>query len=282
MTLHLAGTRDLGAATLSERGSAKAHLALVGSPTGLAVRLIRPVALGWLFAVAAFAVLIGTTAESATKDATGIARDLAGHRTARRARLDSVADYLGLTFLMLALLIALVAAGQITAIRTEEADGQLENLLVRPLNRISWFAGRLGLSTLLVIVAGIVAGVGTWVGAASQHSGVRFGSLVTAGVNVVPPGLFLLGLGALVHRGMAATNLDGCVWIPGLGVSGRVRRRSNPHQSLAVGYVRLLPHGARSRHQPRLVERGGHGRARTGLGAALGGLLLARRDVENA
>ena len=139
VTLHLAGTRDLGAATLSERGSAKAHLALVGSPTGLALRLMRPVALGWLFAVAAFAVLIGTTAESATKDATGsqgisqaIGR-LGGHGSV-------VADYLGLTFLMLALLIALVAAGQITAIRTEEADGQLENLLVRPLNRISWFA----------------------------------------------------------------------------------------------------------------------------------------------
>jgi ABC-2 type transport system permease protein len=37
-----------------------------------------------------------------------------------------------------------------------------------------------------------------WAGTASQHSGVRFGSLVTAGLNVVPPGLFLLGLGALV------------------------------------------------------------------------------------
>ncbi len=41
-------------------------------------------------------------------------------------------------------------------------------------------------------------GVGAWAGAASQHSGLRFGSLVTAALNVVPPGLLLLGLGALV------------------------------------------------------------------------------------
>ena len=83
---------------------------------------MRPVALGWLFAVAAFAVLIGTTAESSAKDATGshgisqaIGR-LGGHGSI-------VADDLGLTFLILALLIALISAGQITAMRTEEADG---------------------------------------------------------------------------------------------------------------------------------------------------------------
>ena len=68
VTVHLAGTRDLGAATLADRDTAPPHLALLGSPVGLAIRLMRPVALGWLFAVAAMSVLIGTVAESATKD----------------------------------------------------------------------------------------------------------------------------------------------------------------------------------------------------------------------
>ena len=144
-TLHLAGTRDVGAASLPGRDSSQPHLALLGGSAGLAVRLMRPVALGWLFAVAAFAVLIGTTAESSAKDATGsqgigqaIGR-LGGHGSL-------VADDLGLTFLILVLLIALISAGQITAMRTEEAGGYLENLLVRPVSRASWFAGRLGLS----------------------------------------------------------------------------------------------------------------------------------------
>ena len=197
VTLHLAGTRDAGAASWPGRDSSQPHLVLLGGSPGLAVRLMRPVALGWLFAVTVFAVLIGTTAESSAKDATGsqgisqaIGR-LGGHGSI-------VADDLGLTFLILALLIALISAGQITAMRTEEADGYLENLLVRPVSRTSWFAGRLGLSSLLVLTAGLLAGIGAWAGAASQHSRVRFGSLVTAGLNVVPPGLFLLGLGALV------------------------------------------------------------------------------------
>jgi ABC-2 type transport system permease protein len=197
VTVHLAGARDLGAALLPSRDTSAPHLALAGSPTGLAVRLMRAVAFGWLFAVAAVAILLGTVAESSTKDATGdksvqeaLGR-IGGHGSL-------VAAYLGLTFLLLALMIALVAAGQIGAIRTEEADGHLENLAVLPVSRTSWLAGRLLLSAGLLLGSGILAGIGAWAGTASQHSGVGFGSLVAAGLNVVPPSLFLLGLGALV------------------------------------------------------------------------------------
>jgi ABC-2 type transport system permease protein len=110
MTLRLARTRDVGAATLPERSATKAHLALLGGSTGLALRLMRPVAVGWLFAVAAFSVLIGTTAASSTKDVVGTngiekaVERLGGHGS-------PVADYLGLTFMVLALLVALISAG---------------------------------------------------------------------------------------------------------------------------------------------------------------------------
>jgi ABC-2 type transport system permease protein len=76
-------------------------------------------------------------------------------------------------------------------------------------SRTSWFAGRLGLSCLLVLTAGLLAGMGAWAGAASQHSGVGFWSLVTVGLNVLPPGLFLLGLGALVFGAWPRLTLGG-------------------------------------------------------------------------
>jgi ABC-2 type transport system permease protein len=197
ITLHLAGTRDLGAGALPGRDSARPRLALLGSPTGLAVHMMRPVAAGWLLAVTSCSVLLGMVAESSTQDVTGsqgIERAvdrLGGHGSL-------VAVYLGLTFLLLAFLIALTAAGQITAMRTEEADGYLENLLVRPVSRAWWLAGRLGLSCILLVVAGLLAGIGAWAGAAGQHSGLSLRTLLTAGLNIVPPGLFLLGLGALL------------------------------------------------------------------------------------
>ncbi|CAI7974105.1 membrane hypothetical protein [Frankia sp. Hr75.2] len=47
----------------------------------------------------------------------------------------------------------------------------------------------------------MAAGGGAWVGTAGQSDGIGAGDLVTAGVNIVPPGLFLLGLGTLVFGG---------------------------------------------------------------------------------
>jgi ABC-2 type transport system permease protein len=279
-TLHLAGSRDAGAASWPGRDSSKPHLALLGGSAGLAVRLMRPVALGWLFAVAAFAVLIGTTAESSAKDATGsqgisqaIGR-LGGHGSL-------VADDLGLTFLILALLIALISAGQVTAMRTEEADGYLENLLVRPVSRASWFAGRLGLSSLLVITAGLLAGFGAWAGAASQHSGVRFGSLVTAGLNIVPPGLFLLGLGALVlgawPRRTSTVVYGYLAWSFLIEFAGGVVHTSHWLLDTSV-FFHMVPAPATSPDWSSMAVITGLGI----LGAVLGGILLCRRDQKNA
>ena len=280
VTLHLAGTRDAGAASWPGRDSSKPHLALLGGSAGLAVRLVRPTALGWLLAVAVFAALIGTTAESSAQDATGsqgisqaIGR-LGGHGS-------SVADNLGLTFLILALLIALISAGQITAIRTEEADGKLENLLVRPVSRTSWFAGRLGLSTLLLLTAGLLAGIGAWAGAASQHSGVRFGSLLTAGLNVVPPGLFLLGLGALVlgawPRRTSTIVYGYLAWSFLIEFAGGVVHTSHWLMDTSV-FFHMVPAPATTPDWSSMAVITGLGI----LGAVLGGILLCRRDQKNA
>ena len=279
-TLHLAGTRDVGAASWPGRDSSPPHLALLGGSAGLAVRLMRPVALGWLFTVAAFAVLIGTSASSSAQDATGsqgiqqaIGR-LGGHGSL-------VADNLGLEFLILALLIALISAGQITAMRTEEADGYLENLLVRPVSRTAWFAGRLGLSCLLLITAGLLAGTGAWAGAASQHSGVGFWSLVTAGLNVVPPGLFLLGLGALVFGAwprLTSTVVYGYLaWSFLVEFAGGVVHTSHWLLDTSV-FFHLVPAPATSPGWPGMA-------VITGLGivaAVAGGILLCRRDQQTA
>jgi ABC-2 type transport system permease protein len=280
VTLHLAGTRDAGAASWRGRDSSKPHLALLAGSAGLAVRLMRPVALGWLLAVAVFAVLIGTTAESSAKDATGsqgisqaIGR-LGGHGSI-------VADDLGLTFLILAFLIALISAGQITAIRTEEADGYLENLLVRPVSRASWFAGRMGLASLLVLTAGLLAGIGAWAGAASQHSGVRFGSLVTAGLNVVPPGLFLLGLGALVlgawPRRTSTVVYGYLAWSFLIEFAGGVIHTSHWLLDTSI-FFHMVPAPATSPDWRSMAVITGLGI----LGAVLGGILLCRRDQKNA
>ena len=58
---------------------------------------------------------------------------------------------------------------------------------------------RLAVALGLVVVASTLAGVAAWIGAISQHADVGLGELVEAGLNVVPPAVFILGIGALAY-----------------------------------------------------------------------------------
>jgi ABC-2 type transport system permease protein len=165
--------------------------------------------------------------------------------------------------------------------RTEEAAGYLENLLVRPVSRTSWFAGRLGLSFLLVLAAGLLAGIGAWAGAASQHSGVGFWSLITAGLNVLPPGIFLLGLGALVlgawPRRTSAVVYGYLAWSFLVELAGGVVHTSHWLLDTSI-FFHSVPAPAASPDWSSTVVITGLGI----LGAVLGGILLSRRDQKNA
>ena len=197
LAVHLAGTRDLGASTLPDRASAEPHTRLLFGPLGFVIRLVRPTLVGWGIGIGAMALLLGFVAKSA-----GIAMtsspSLRQVLSRLGARGNGATAYLGVAFLIVAALVAFIAAGQISATRAEEADGRLDQLLVRPFSRTAWLTQRLLVAALAVLAGGLLAGVLTWIGAAAQHSGVDFPTLVNAGLNVVPPSLCILGIGAFM------------------------------------------------------------------------------------
>ncbi|MDE3077269.1 MAG: hypothetical protein KGJ86_17780, partial [Chloroflexota bacterium] len=195
LTLLLAGRRDLLQGVLPEREVRKRSSRWLVGPTSLAVNLGRPAALAWLgglgVAAAVFGFLTRATAAimaGSPQIAAALAR-FGAHKTAE--------SYLGLMFLMYAAVIAVMAASQIAAIREEEASGRLDNLLVEPVRRLTWLAGRLGVSLAVVVAAGVASGFFTWLGAASQHSGVALSKLLEAGLNTLAPAVFVLGAGVL-------------------------------------------------------------------------------------
>jgi ABC-2 type transport system permease protein len=196
LTVSLAGTRDLGASVLPDRTSAPARTGLLSGPLGLAMRLARPTVSGWAAALGAFALLIGFIAKAAGNVITDSSS--AEKAIARLGAVGGGPDvFLGVTFLMVALLVALIAAGQIAEARSEEAGGQLDNLLVRPVARWWWLTGRFIVTGAVLVMGGLIAAGCSWLGQASQHSGVRFATLLGAGLNIVPPGLCVLGIGVL-------------------------------------------------------------------------------------
>jgi ABC-2 type transport system permease protein len=197
VTLYLAGKRDLGASIVPDHGTARPRTRLLSGPTGLALRLVRPAVLGWAAAIIPWALLMGFLAKQGGSVLTTSA---SVERVVSRLGTHggSAAAYLGFTFLTVGWLVAFVAAGQVSAARDEEAEGRLDHLLVRPVSRTSWLAGRVALAAAILVVSGLVAGLFAWVGAASQNAGVSLMSLLGAGINVVPPALCVLGAGVLV------------------------------------------------------------------------------------
>jgi ABC-2 type transport system permease protein len=194
LAIYLAGRRDLASSVLAGPATTKPHTRLLSGPTGLAARLAGPSAAGWAVAIAALSLLMGFIAKPGGSALTSsptiehvMSRLGAGGGSARA--------YLGLTFVIVAVIVAFLAASQVSSARAEEADGHLDLLLVRPVSRSGWLAGRVTVSTGLVVGGGLLAGLFAWAGAASQSSGVGIVTLLGAGANLVPPSLFILGTG---------------------------------------------------------------------------------------
>jgi ABC-2 type transport system permease protein len=196
LAIRVARQRDLGASALASRDSPKPRTVLLRGQAGLTLRLTRPLITAWILVLVVSGLVFGLVAQAAGTAIRG-ARGLERAIERLGGTTSGAAAYLGFVFVIAAGLMAIAVAGQITAARNEEAAGHLDNLLVRPVARWRWFAVRLIVALGLVVVASVLAGVAAWVGAVSQHADIGLGELVKAGLNVVPPAVFVLGIGGL-------------------------------------------------------------------------------------
>ena len=194
VAVRLAGARDAGASIVADRDHGEAHLKLLYGPSGLAIRSMRATVIGWWVAIGLSAFLYGLIAKSAGATVTGSVKGVLSKLGSTGTGADAV---LGACFLIEAILIGFIAAGQVTAARTEESEGTLDHFVVRPVSRSGWLAGRLIVALVVLVPSGVAAGVFGWLGAATEHTGLSFTSLLGAGINLVPPAIVILGIGVL-------------------------------------------------------------------------------------
>jgi ABC-2 type transport system permease protein len=194
---YFASRRDLGAAVLPSRDTAVARTTLLGSPIGFAVRLSWGTTAAWAFGVGVAAGVFGIVSSS-------ISDALASNRSVNDifSRLGSelsAKGYVGLTFVMMSAVLGMAGAAFVSAGRKEEAEGRLEWFLATPTARWVWLAGRAAVAAVGLVVIGLSAGVGGWIGAAMSGGQFGFVTMIRAGLNVVAPGIVVLGAGTLAH-----------------------------------------------------------------------------------
>lgn len=191
----LARRRDVGASTWKERSTRSAQLGLLSGPTRFTVRLTRPSIVAWIFALAITGLMMGIVAKAAGSTIAGSSIQQVFSRLGARGA--GTATFLGVAFLIIAIVATFQAASSLSAARAEEANGHLDHQLAGLVGRDPWFVGRLATAAVAILTSGVAAGLAVWVGARAEGSVVGVGAMVAAGVNAAVPALFLLGSGAL-------------------------------------------------------------------------------------
>jgi len=196
LTVYLAGRRDLGDAIFADKDSAKPRNKLLGSPLLAAVRLNRSTTIGWLSATALVGLFYGLLAKGAGKAFGQSSRiEQALNKLDHISSDSAIVAFMGIIFFLIMIMVMFYAASSAGRIREDEAQGYLDNFLVRPVSRLRYLGGRILLVVTVIAGAGLASGLAVWVGQASQHSGVAFHSLILAGFNAMTPVVFIFAVG---------------------------------------------------------------------------------------
>lgn len=200
LSIWMAGRRDLGASTFADKDTAKPRLRLLNAPLPAAFRLTRTSLFSWILSTAAFGFLFGVvtkTAGEAFSSSQGFQKVIGRIAQEVQTQIQAIGSktFLGIVFFMMMTIMMAYAASAVAAIREDEAEGYLDNLLVRPVGRLQWLSGRLLLCLIGITAMAFFGAVASWGGESVQHAGIAFHDILIAGVNALAPALLILGLG---------------------------------------------------------------------------------------
>jgi len=110
--------------------------------------------------------------------------------------LDTPAGIIAWTLsLFVGLLVAVFVAGQIAAIREEEASWRIEHLLTRPVGRVRWLTTRLAVVGVAAATIAVTGGIVAWFATVLVDVPITFVDGLLAGVNLIPLAWLVLGVG---------------------------------------------------------------------------------------
>ena len=193
----LCGRRDAGSALLRSRASRTSRSHLLGSATAFGWRLTSGALLAWTVTLAISSLVFGLMI-SAIVDF--IATDDTYRRLLESMGMDMsvpVIGFLSYIALFLALPLAIFVGFRMGAVRQEEADGRLDNLLVRGVERRRWLIITTVQALLAAVILVIACGAGLWAGAELVDAQVTVSQVVKPLVGTLPLVTLFVGISVL-------------------------------------------------------------------------------------
>ncbi len=170
----------------------------MGGHASLAVRLTAAGARTWGAIIGIVALAFGLLARDFSEAVADLPTMVEMGNQIGWYDIDTPEGIVAFTFGIVALLLAVFAAGQAAAIREEEASWRIEHLLVRPLGRVRWLVTRTVTAVVGVVLLALLAAAAIAVGAAIVGAPIEVVDALAAAVNVVPVAVLALGIGIAV------------------------------------------------------------------------------------
>jgi ABC-2 type transport system permease protein len=168
----------------------------VGNDLGLALRMIAPAVRTWGLTVGILALVFGLIARDFADAAAALPATVEVAAQLGIVAIDTTEGIIAWTLAMFgAVLLAVFAAGQIAAIREEEATWRIEHLLARPIGRLRWLITRALTAATAVAVIAVLAGLVAWLATVVGGSPIGFVDGLLAGINLIPIAWLALGIG---------------------------------------------------------------------------------------
>ncbi len=195
----LAGRRDVGASIIGDSEQAEPKLGLLRNMTTFNIRLMKGPLLGWLAGISFMAVIFGTVAKSAGDafNSSNFVQNILGRLT--QSSNFGVETYYGFIFLIFTLVLLLMVAGMLASMREEEAEGYTDNILVRPIGRLSFISSKTALFVVGILIFSLVTAVAGWFGGISQHADISLYKLLLASINMIAAGFVIVGFGLAIY-----------------------------------------------------------------------------------
>jgi ABC-2 type transport system permease protein len=196
--IYFIGKRDIGDGIIHESSTVKSRFLLLGSPMQFALRrniiLFISWGLGALFLSGLMSVISGIAAE-AVADSPSLQGAISQFGDSH----NLTAAFIGAGFVLIAIVLLLMATASISSIRTGEAKNQLDNILVQPIRRSAWLAGRIIIIIIATLGISLLCALAIWAMAHMQNISFDLGNLLLMSIALLGTIILTLGFGTFLY-----------------------------------------------------------------------------------